>query len=165
MVAVDAKTLDASAGEVVVDDDLDAGTRGGEYVVEAKLGKGGFGAVYRAHHPLIGKSAAVKVLNRVFSADRAMVSRFVAEARAVNQIRHRKIIDIFAFGQLPDGRQHDVMELLAGAPPDQPLAGGKVLDLDAARASCTGMSSPRSYSSCRTKRAPSRISSTSASRS
>ena len=34
-----------------------------------------------------------------------MVSRFVAEARAVNQIRHRNIIDIFSFGELPDGRQ------------------------------------------------------------
>jgi serine/threonine-protein kinase len=48
-----------------------------------------------------------------------MVSRFVAEARAVTQIRHRYIIDIFGFGQLPDGRHYYVMEFLEGMPLDQ----------------------------------------------
>jgi serine/threonine-protein kinase len=40
----------------------------------------------------------------------------------VNQIRHRNIIDIFAFGQLPDGRQYYVMELLDGSTFDKYLA-------------------------------------------
>ncbi len=53
-----------------------------------------------------------------------MVSRFVAEARAVNQIRHRNIIDIFAFGALEDGRHYYVMEFLDGAPLDQQLEQG-----------------------------------------
>jgi serine/threonine-protein kinase len=88
-----------------VDRDIPAGTTVGEYTIESKIGEGGFGAVYRAVHPLIGKTAAVKVLSREFSANPQMVSRFIAEARAVNQIRHRNIIDIFSFGQLPDGRQ------------------------------------------------------------
>ncbi len=43
-----------------------------------------------------------------------MVSRFVAEARAVNQIQSKNIVDIFGFGALPDGRQYFVMELLTG---------------------------------------------------
>ena len=79
---------------------------------------GGFGTVYRAVHPLIGKRVAIKVLARKYSADPEIVSRFVAEARAVNQIRHRNIIDIFSFGQLADGRHYYVMEYLDGEPLD-----------------------------------------------
>lgn len=93
---------------------LKAGHVVGEYRIEKKIGEGGFGAVYSAIHPVIGKSAAIKVLSPQFSADPVMVSRFVSEARAVNQIRHRGIIDIFAFGKLDDGRQYYIMELLEG---------------------------------------------------
>src|SRR4051812_18504844 len=51
-----------------------------------------------------------------------MVSRFVSEARAVNQIRHHNIIDIFSFGTLDDGRLYYVMEYLDGEPLDRRLA-------------------------------------------
>jgi len=98
-----------------LDPEIAAGEIIGEYRIESKLGEGGFGAVYKAVHPLIGKSAAIKVLNRQYSSNPQMVSRFIAEARAVNQIRHRNIIDIFAFGALPDGRQYYLMELLEGS--------------------------------------------------
>lgn len=96
------------------DEPLAAGTPVGEYEVLGLLGEGGFGAVYRAVHPVIGKHAAIKVLKREFSSQPDMVARFVAEARAVNQIRHKNIIDIFSFGVLPDGRQFFIMELLEG---------------------------------------------------
>ncbi len=94
--------------------DLEPGHVVGEYVIERKLGEGGFGAVYRAVHPVIGKTAAVKVLHPQYSSNPDVVSRFVSEARAVNQIRHRHIIDIFSFGALEDGRHYYVMELLEG---------------------------------------------------
>ena len=97
-----------------IDPDLEVGTTVGEYRVEGKLGQGGFGAVFKAAHPLIGKVVAIKVLSQRFSVDPEMVSRFVAEARAVNQIRHRNIIDIFSFGQLADGRHYYVMEYMDG---------------------------------------------------
>jgi serine/threonine-protein kinase len=54
------------------------------------------------------------VLSGALRGDRDIVRRFVAEARAVNQIGHRNIIDIFAFGTLPDGREYFVMEYLPG---------------------------------------------------
>jgi eukaryotic-like serine/threonine-protein kinase len=101
--------------------ELPAGLTVGEYVVETKIGEGGFGSVFRASHPKIGKLAAIKVLSRKYSGDPEIVSRFTAEARAVNQIRHRNIIDIFAFGELDDGRHYYVMELLEGEPLDKIL--------------------------------------------
>ena len=112
--AADGATLLPDEAFSGADPDLAAGVQVGEYVVEAKIGEGGFGSVYRAVHPLIGKAAAIKVLNRQYSSNPQMVSRFIAEARAVNQIRNRNIIDIFSFGTLEDGRQYYVMELLDG---------------------------------------------------
>src|SRR5262245_5910185 len=116
---VDGEVLLPDAAFTGVDADLQPGTTVGEYQVEGKLGEGGFGAVYRAVHPLIGKHAAIKVLNRQYSSNPQMVSRFIAEARAVNQIRHKSIIDIFSFGTLEDGRQYYVMELLEGVTLDK----------------------------------------------
>lgn len=99
---------------VVLDAPLAPGHRVGEYLVEATLGAGAFGTVYRAVHPLIGKTVAIKVLSLRCSADPAIVARFVDEARAVNHIGHPGIIDIFGFGQLPDGRHYYIMEHLRG---------------------------------------------------
>lgn len=101
-----------------IDVDLEAGEEVGEYRIESRLGHGAFGTVYKATHPLIGKVVAIKVLATKFSVDPEMVSRFAAEARATNEIRHRNIIDIFSFGKLPDGRQYYVMEYLDGEPLD-----------------------------------------------
>ena len=94
--------------------DLAPGTLVGEYRIEAKIGEGGMGAVYAAVHPLIGKKAAIKVIAAELGADPVVVQRFVQEARTVNQIGHPNIVDVFAFGKLPDGRNYFVMDLLQG---------------------------------------------------
>jgi eukaryotic-like serine/threonine-protein kinase len=119
-----------ASGEPVAmsDRDLEAGDVVGEYEITGKLGEGGFGAVYSARHPVIGKLAAVKVIRRELSASQEMVSRFVAEARAANTIRHAHIIDIFNFGQLSDGRHYFVMELLDGLTLDRYLLDHGALD-------------------------------------
>jgi serine/threonine-protein kinase len=84
------------------------------YVIDGEIGKGGMGVVYSATHPIIGKRAAIKVLKSEVSRSPIIVERFIQEARAVNQIQHPNIIDIFAFGNLPDGRAYHVMDLLIG---------------------------------------------------
>ncbi|WP_437477886.1 protein kinase [Sorangium sp. So ce1014] len=94
---------------------LAAHTMVGEYRIERKLGAGTFGEVYAGEHPIIGKQVAIKVLNGHFAAQPRAVARFVAEARAVNRIRQRNIIDIFSFGVLQELQRHYfVMELLDG---------------------------------------------------
>jgi serine/threonine-protein kinase len=93
---------------------LGPGTDIGGYIIDGEIGKGGMGFVYGATHPVIGKRAAIKVLKPEVSRSPIVVERFIQEARAVNQIGHPNIIDIFAFGQLSDGRAYHIMDLLVG---------------------------------------------------
>ncbi|MER2567030.1 MAG: serine/threonine-protein kinase [Myxococcaceae bacterium] len=94
-------------------DDL-TGSTVGEYQVVGKLGVGGMGIVYEGKHPVIGKRVAIKVLQPQLSSQTELVQRFLAEARAVNEIRHRGIVDIFSFGSLASGALYFVMEYLEG---------------------------------------------------
>ena len=71
----------------------------GSYRVTRELGEGGMGCVYLAEHTLIGRKAAVKVLNPDISSDPEVVSRFFTEARAVNDIRHPNIVEVTDFGR------------------------------------------------------------------
>ncbi|WP_425537571.1 protein kinase domain-containing protein [Myxococcus fulvus] len=98
------------------------GLKLGEYELRARVGVGGMGLVYEGIQPLIGKRVAVKVLRPELAHSTEQVERLLAEARAVNAIRHRGIIDIFGFGQVPDGRQYIVMEYLEGQPLDAVLS-------------------------------------------
>ncbi len=108
---------------------LGTGTLVGDFRIEGLIGQGGMGQVYGAIHPVIGKRAAIKVLRRELCSDAESIDRFVNEARAVNQIGHPNIVDVFAFGGLPDGRQYMAMEWLRGESLDRRLARG-VIPLD-----------------------------------
>ncbi len=108
------------------EEDLRAGTMIGEYCVEGKLGEGGMATVFSATHPLIGKKVAIKVISRRLCADLHAVERFINEARTVNQIGHPNLVDIFAFGVLPDGRAYLVMECLQGETLSERLARGRM---------------------------------------
>jgi serine/threonine protein kinase len=95
------------------DDELLApGAPAGSWRIARLIAAGGCGAVYEARHEVLDRAAAVKVLHASLAASPSMVDRFVREARAVNEIKHPNIVDIFDFGALPDGRPFFVMELL-----------------------------------------------------
>lgn len=102
-------TLDTSLGTK-----LSSGTKVGEYQILARVGEGGMGTVYSAVHPIIGKKVAIKVLAARLAKNKNAISRFVLEARAVNDIQHPGLVDIFSFGRLTDGRHYYVMEFLEG---------------------------------------------------
>jgi eukaryotic-like serine/threonine-protein kinase len=93
---------------------LASGRMIGEYRIDHELGSGTFGAVYAGEQPMIGKRVAIKVLHKKFATNSGVVSRFITEARAVNRIRHKNIIDIFSFGLVDDQQPYFVMELLDG---------------------------------------------------
>lgn len=92
------------------------GLQVGEYVVKGMIGRGGMGVVYEGLQPIIGKRVAIKVLRGETASDPHESQRLLTEARTVNAIGHRGIIDIFSFGALADGRQYFVMEYLDGCP-------------------------------------------------
>ncbi|PKN45500.1 MAG: hypothetical protein CVU59_08865, partial [Deltaproteobacteria bacterium HGW-Deltaproteobacteria-17] len=86
----------------------------GNYQVLRLIGSGAFGDVYFGRHPGIDKAVAIKVLDAEMAQSKEIVARFNAEARAVNLINHPNIVQVFDFGQLPDGRHYIVMEFLNG---------------------------------------------------
>ncbi len=72
------------------------------------------GRVFMAEHPGLGRKAAFKLLHKELATDPEVVSRFFNEARASNAVRHSAIVDIYDYGNLPDGAPYIVMELLEG---------------------------------------------------
>jgi serine/threonine protein kinase len=93
---------------------LAPGLQIGEYVLEARLGAGGMGEVWRACQPMIETTVAIKILTFEAAARKSQLERFLREARAVNRVQHRNLAKIFSFGELADGRPYFVMEFLAG---------------------------------------------------
>jgi serine/threonine-protein kinase len=86
----------------------------GRYRIDAVLGEGGMGIVYKAVHTALNKPLAIKVLRAEVSKNEQIVARFKQEAQSASQIGNQHIIDISDFGVMPDGSTYFVMEFLNG---------------------------------------------------
>lgn len=104
------------------------GRRLGKYEIQAEIGRGGMGVVYRAYDPVLQRAVAIKVLPPHMAADPDFVRRFHREAILAAQLKHSNIVTIHDVGD-QDGVQFIVMELLEGATLDRWLSGG-LLSLD-----------------------------------
>jgi len=85
----------------------------GRYRIDAVLGTGGMGVVYKAHDTLIERDVAIKVLSSEFSGDGAVIARFLAEARAAGKLSHPNTVAIHEVGEVK-GAYFLVMELVTG---------------------------------------------------
>jgi len=90
-----------------------AGQTFARYVIEAPIGEGGMGAVYRAYDGKLHRRVALKVLHPNLAIPDA-AARFAREARAAAALSHPNTIAIFDLGEI-DGRVYLVMELVEGA--------------------------------------------------
>jgi len=89
---------------------------GGRYRLEAKLGSGGMGVVYRATDLTMQRHVAVKLIRGVdgVALDEEVASRFLREAKNTARIQHENIIEVFDFGRSEEDDMFFVMELLEG---------------------------------------------------
>ncbi len=87
---------------------------GNNLQVEAILGRGGMGTVYRATHTGLDRVVAVKVVNPEVAANTDITQRFAREARLMAKLRHPRAAMIYDLGTLPDGRLFIVMEYVEG---------------------------------------------------
>jgi len=83
------------------------------YRVEALLGRGGMGVVYRAWHLRLNRAVALKMLLAGPCALPEELERFRREAEAVAGLRHPNIVQVYDVGDV-DGRPYFTMELIEG---------------------------------------------------
>ena len=109
---------------------LKAGTTLGPYEIDAPLGAGGMGEVYRARDTRLERTVAIKVLPEHVAADPDLKQRFEREAKTVAALSHPHICPVFDVGE-QDGVNYLVMEYLDGETLAQRLEKG-ALPLDQA---------------------------------
>jgi len=86
----------------------------GQYHIEALLGKGGMGAVYRARHILLGDRVAIKVLPPEMRSNTEWLRRFQREGQAARRFRHPNAVTVYDLRTSGDGTIYLVMEYVEG---------------------------------------------------
>ncbi len=86
----------------------------GRYRLDALIGTGGMGAVYRAEHVHMRKAVAIKVLHKEMTFLPEIVARFEREAVAAARIEHAHVAAATDFGRLDDGSFYLVLEYVEG---------------------------------------------------
>jgi len=86
------------------------------YRVEAELGAGAMGAVYRARHIRVGRTVAIKVLHDHLVQDESMVARFEREAKIAARLEHPNLVGVIDIGTTDDGKRLMVLEFAPGRP-------------------------------------------------
>ena len=98
----------------------------GRYRLEARIGEGGMGVVYRARHVLIDCVVAVKLIRPDLRGETHLRAWMLREARAANRVDHAHIIDIHDIGETEEGELYLVMEYLVGTSLSSELARGSM---------------------------------------
>jgi serine/threonine-protein kinase len=106
----------------------------GRYRLKRRIGSGGMGEVWAAHHHALRRDVAVKILKPETRGDAAAIARFEREVRATADLIHPHTVRVFDYGVTEDGLWYYAMELLEGKDLHQVVAtGGPVAPPRAAR--------------------------------
>jgi DNA-binding response OmpR family regulator len=119
--AIPAAPPPAAEGEIGEGSVLD-----GRYRLEARIGSGNFGTVYRARHLELHHAVAVKVLTASAVGSPEALARFRREGVTACRVRHANAVLVLDFGVV-NGTAYLVMELLSGYPLEDEVRGGRML--------------------------------------
>jgi len=110
-------------GEVLEEDphSLVGSALDGQYQIEALLGRGGMGAVYRARHILLGDRVAIKMLPPEMRSNTEWLRRFQREGQAARRFRHPNAVTVYDLRTSTDGTIYLVMEYVEGTTLDVEL--------------------------------------------
>ena len=115
----------------------------GRFCIEAIVGVGGMGTVYKALRVPLERQVAIKVLHPECLRIPMIKERFAREARVTNRIAHRNVLDVEDIGETEDGLPYQVMDFLYGETLFERLQRGKVALselLDVTLQVCDGLS-------------------------
>ncbi len=104
----------------------------GEYQVKKTLGRGGMGVVYLAHQPSLKRDVALKMILAGAHASRQQFDRFRSEARAVAQLQHPNIVQVYEVGD-HEGLPYFSLEYVPGLSLDRKLDGKPLTPKEAAQ--------------------------------
>ncbi|WP_006242324.1 serine/threonine-protein kinase PknH/PknJ [Mycolicibacterium tusciae] len=94
---------------------LSPGTVVAGYTIEAVLGAGGMGTVYKARNPALPRSDALKVLSEGLSRDDHFRARFLREADLAATLDHPNIVTVYTRGETEDGQLWIAMQYVNGS--------------------------------------------------
>jgi hypothetical protein len=103
-------------------------TLSGRYRLDARLGQGGMGKVYRATDMSLNREVAVKMIRDEFFADGKAIDKFRRESQVTGSFAHPNVVTVFDFGVEGAHRVFLVMELLEGITLRQELRTKRRLD-------------------------------------
>jgi len=95
---------------------------GDRYHLEALIGRGGMGEVWRARHLVLKTRVAIKFLLGSSGPSERARRRFLTEAQVTANLRTRHAVQVYDFGVTDDGLPYLVMELLEGETLDRRIA-------------------------------------------
>ncbi|HEY0253155.1 MAG TPA: serine/threonine-protein kinase, partial [Kofleriaceae bacterium] len=84
------------------------------YRLDAVLGEGGMGAVFRAHHLAMDRRVAVKLLKPHLTQDHTALERFAREARSTLKVESPHAVRVLDYGVTPQNDYYMVLEYLDG---------------------------------------------------
>ncbi|MBX7083918.1 MAG: protein kinase [Nannocystaceae bacterium] len=126
----DLSAVSAAEGDPYIGVELE-----GKYAIEALIGEGAMGRVYKAKQVPLGKAFAVKILAPHLMNDEASHQRFASEAHNAASLNHPNCVSIVDYGRSSDGITYIVMEYIKGITLERliaeqfPLARERMVDL------------------------------------